>query len=292
MTENNLQNERSKTWIEQYLENYKGQSDEAKECNKFLKSNYKGDAYLPWAFMVRVMLQQDPDASFYSIKNNDDIIFYNKYAIDTLSENKDSSSRTHVDVVSPMVGISVKFLGKTFTDYYPVQDNDYSAPKAVNQNMINKAKQRCLARCISMATGIGWSLYEGKDLQFEDSNSQSPKKSAVVTVQETASPIETVKQDAASLDLEKPYEIEPPTVNLNTVSDEAKELAKFIKDYPNKQAMGDVISTLNTMCIKKYNFSFDLDDSLEVIESKSNKIASPSKFMAAVKNQLKVHGYE
>lgn len=281
-------------WIDQYLANYRGETDEAKECEQFLKRNYKGNPYLPWAFMLRVMFQQDPDATFDVMMDDcHDLIMVNEYQLHTSQTKGGVEDTTMTSIMSPMVGVSVTFLDKTFKDVYPVQDTDYSAPRAVNQNMINKAKQRALARCISMATGIGWKLYEGQDLQFEPSQ-QEHKSTAQVEIQPAQAPVNTniYKVTAVSngtvettaLDLNAPAEIPDPA----TVVNEGSELIDFILNYGDKAQLNQALAGLNTSCIKKYGFAFTAEDTKEELAEKVTKIAKPDKFLASIKNKLKV----
>ena len=58
-----------KSWKEVFLENYNGKSDVAKEVEPFIKENYKGNAYIPWATMERLTYLCDEDATFENIKN-------------------------------------------------------------------------------------------------------------------------------------------------------------------------------------------------------------------------------
>ena len=58
-------------------------------------------------------------------------------------------------------------------EYYPIQDNAYNAPKVIDANMFNKAVQRAKAKLISRITGLGFSLYEKGDLQFDAPEEQS-----------------------------------------------------------------------------------------------------------------------
>ena len=286
-------------WIEIYQANYKGETDEAKECEKFLKQNYKGNPYLPWAFMIRAMLQQDVEATFHVITpdqtNPSNILFTNDYYLTSKQVNGESEKFTETNVVSPMVGVRVTFYGKTFEDLYPIQDNDYSAPRSINQNMINKAKQRALARCISMATGIGWRLYEGQDLQFENTEPKT-KQTAQVQIEPTpvlskvtasadkVTDISNGTVQTTSIDLNAPAEIPDPVTTVN----EGTELVEFILNYENKDVLNQALSGLNTSCIKKYGFAFTADDKKDELVEKVAKIAKPEKFLASIKNKIKV----
>lgn len=272
-------------WLEQYLKNYRGESDEAKECEKFLKQNYKGDSYLPWAFMVRCLYTQDPKATYSVIYTEDNnMIHLNSYNIETKNKNNDVDISTVAQVLCPQIKMSVTFLDHTFEDTYPIQDKSYGAPKAVDQNMLNKAKQRCLARLISMATGIGWKLYEGSDLQFEDDSEKSSKSA----VQEVKMEQKQVKQEQEldiydKSDFEKEEPVHTESVELTP---EVKELVDFIWNYEDKEKLNRALAGLNNSCIRRYNFAFSAGDSLEDLFIKASKLDKPSKFLASIKNKL------
>lgn len=285
-------------WLEQYLKNYRGESDEAKECEKFLKQNYKGDSYLPWAFMVRCLYTQDPKASYNVIYTEDNnMIHLNSYNIETKNKNNDVDISTVAQVLCPQIKMRVTFLDHTFEDTYPIQDKSYGAPKAVDQNMLNKAKQRCLARLISMATGIGWKLYEGSDLQFEDDGEKS-KKEDTKEIKEIKLEKNEPKQELSIYD-KSDFEKEEPAekhilksvplltedVEL-TLTPEIRELVDFIWHYEDKEKLNRALAGLNNSCIRRYNFAFSASDSLADLISKANKLDKPSKFLASIKNKL------
>ena len=56
-------------WIETFKANYNGTSEEAKALEPYLKTTYKGDVYIPWATMERLVYMQDPEAKFTNILN-------------------------------------------------------------------------------------------------------------------------------------------------------------------------------------------------------------------------------
>ena len=162
-------------WLEQYKLNYNGASDEAKELASFVKDNYKGNAYVPWATMERLIYQQDPNADFTVVAYgaNDQVLHDYYIDIHTVQEQTDKDgklAKTEVHNYSHLhfVVVTLTFLGKTFTEHYPVQDSAYAAPKVVDQNMVNKSLQRAKAKIAARASGLALRLYEAKDLQFDD----------------------------------------------------------------------------------------------------------------------------
>lgn len=158
----------SKDWLTMFEANYNGETPQAKELEQYIKKNYNGSTYIPWATMERMVYQQDPEAEFLiqGIETADNVLRTN-----------DGETETEVDFFVHMVSITLCFLGKVFHELYPVQDNKYNAPKVIDANLVNKAIQRAKAKISSRATGLGLKLYEGHDLQFED-DTPEPKKFA------------------------------------------------------------------------------------------------------------------
>ena len=159
-----------KSWKEVFLENYNGKSDIAKEVEPFIKDNYKGNSYIPWATMERLTYMCDENATFENIKNENgglvhtDIVDMHQQNIQNGTVVSDTTSQ----MFSHMVKVKLTFMEKEFIEEYPIQDQDYSAARIFNQNLVNKALQRAKAKVAARATGIGLKLYEGKDLQFDE----------------------------------------------------------------------------------------------------------------------------
>ena len=162
-------------WLEQYKANYTGKSQEAQELANFVKENYKGNAYVPWATMERLIYMQDPNASFNIIFYGENQQILHDYTIDVFTsqeqtdkDGKVATTRVQNSAHLHFVAVSITFLGKTLDEYYPVQDTAYGAPKVVDQNMVNKAIQRAKAKVAARVSGLALPLYESKDLQFEE----------------------------------------------------------------------------------------------------------------------------
>lgn len=221
--------------------NYNGDTPQAKELEQYIKKNYNGSTYIPWATMERMVYQQDPSAEFRieGLKTNHKALKTN-----------DGEKITEVEFFVHMVEISLTFLGKVFTEMYPVQDNKYNAPKIIDANLVNKALQRAKAKVASRATGLGLKLYEGHDLQFED-DAPEPKKFA------------------------KP---EPPqAIKVNKVDYEG--LAELIIDP--KYSKG--LAKLNPKIKEKYDFEFGLGgDNIEQTVSKLKALDNPQAFVNSV----------
>ena len=206
-----------KSWKEVFTENYNGTSDIAKELEPFIKDNYKGNSYIPWATMERVTYMCDEDAVFENIKNekgglvHTDMVEMHQQNI----QKGEVISETTSQMFSHMVKVKLTFMGKVFIEEYPIQDQDYSAARVFNQNLVNRALQRAKAKVASRATGIGFKLYEGKDLQFDEVPQDIKPQLPVENVQNA--PVEEKKapkttknvQKTVKKEEEKPVETQP-----------------------------------------------------------------------------------
>ena len=155
---------KQKTWIEVWTENYLGQSELAKKLVP--KNTYTGQNYLPWAVAERCLFTLDPDATTEPVLNKDGgLVHTEKYTIPVRTQ---SGGEYDQWMLAHFIQIKVTFMGKEFVEYYPIQDNAYAPVRVWDQNILNKTMQRAKVRAIARATGIGWSLYENGDLQFEE----------------------------------------------------------------------------------------------------------------------------
>ena len=150
MSEENIK----RTWLAQFTDNYEGKSKEAKEVVEFIKKNYKGNSYIPWATMERLTYMQDPNAVFETLTSpNGGMVFSdimsNENEVVTKGE---IVSKTFATMMSHFVKVKLTFMGKEFVEEYPIQDQDYSALKVYNQNAVNKALKRALAKVASRST--------------------------------------------------------------------------------------------------------------------------------------------
>ena len=180
-----------KTWKEVFLENYSGKSEIAKEVEPFIKENYKGNSYIPWATMERLTYMCDEDAVFENIKNEQGgLVHTDKVEMHQQNIQKgEVVSETTSQMFSHMVKVKLIFMGKEFIEEFPIQDQDYTAARVYNQNLVNKALQRAKAKVAARATGIGLKLYEGKDLQFDEVPQETKPE---IPVGESVQPIEKV----------------------------------------------------------------------------------------------------
>lgn len=262
-------------WRKQFIANYEGTSPEAKSLEPFLKTTYKGDVYIPWAVMERLTYMQDPSAEFKIVRTEcGKIVHTDSDVIKTFSRAVDKDgeriTETSVDVKSHFVVLELTFLGKKFTEVYPIQDNTYDAPKVINQNMVNKALQRGKARLASRATGLAFKLYEGEDLQFEDDTSSIKTK----TVSKETTNKQTASNDTSNTVVQ--------TETKENTNSELLEIAKYIKSTPE---LAKGIKETNAAVFAKYKFTLSQDDSLEELVSKLSKLADPNVFLRGLKQR-------
>ena len=297
-----MKNKEQNTWLEQYVANYNGKSAEAKEIASYLKETYKGDKYVPWATMERLTYMQDPNAEFKTITTEigDAIVHSDWFKNDNCVENKDGIvNKTSALVVSHFVKVSCTFLGKTFIEEYPIQDQDYTAAKIYNQNLVNKALKRALAKVASRATGLGLKLYENIDLQFDEKEEdkkpvvkkETTKKTEVKKEEPKVEPtpvVETkveeviVKQDA-------PVQVEQPQV-ANVVenasySKDVIELCNLIKNSPEDK-ITQVLQNINVAVLKQHGFTLNQTDDEDMLCEKLTHFKDITIFTKAINRML------
>ena len=307
-----------KTWKEQFIENYNGRSEEAQEVADFINENYKGNSYIPWATMERLTYMQDPEAKFETLETENGSMVFS----DTLlNENKvvqkgEVVSETVATMMSHFVKVKLTFMGKEFIEEYPIQDADYSALKVYNQNAVNKALKRALAKVASRATGIGLRLYENKDLQFdtpEEDKKPEIKKTTrttktikptessvvisnngiVVTENNTTKQVpsqathteEELKQDAPTQEVVAQDAKIEENVSKPVYSKEVLELCGIIKNA-DKDKITNVLQSLNVPILRQHGFVLSLDDSDEDLCEKLSHFQDVTVFTKAINNLL------
>lgn len=307
-----------KNWVDQYKENYNGKSAEGKELEGYLKQTFNGKDYIPWATMERLTYMQDPNAVFTKIRNEQGgLVHTDSFVNENCVENKDGIvNRTTAMVVSHFVKVSCVFLGKEFIEEYPIQDQDYSAAKIYNQNLVNRALQRALAKVASRATGLGLKLYESKDLQFDEKEEETKpvvkKETAkktnnktenivekvietptetqpvveevveVVKVEPKVEPVVEIKQDAPVQ--ETPVQTANVTTNAS-YSKDVLELCDLIKSTPSDK-MIPVLQNMNIAIVKQHGFSLNQDDDADVLCEKLTHFKDVAVFAKAINKML------
>lgn len=302
-----MSEQKKKTWRDQFIENYNGTSKESKEIAEFMKENYKGNSYIPWATMERLTYMQDENAEFKTIETNDGNIVwtdscenYNEVIADgTVKQGSKSVMFSH------FVKVSLTFMGKTFIEEYPIQDQDYSALKIYNQNAVNKALKRALAKVASRGTGLGLRLYENKDLQFDTPVEETKPVVKKPTTKKTVEKVELTEEQkvqnivdggetAAFLNGERTFEPQEVTdINVGSVeptksktrTSDVLELYHLIKDT-DSAVMTKVLQTLNPAIIKKHNFVLSLEDNQDELCDKLEHLGDIKVFTNAIKRML------
>ncbi len=282
-------------WLKQYKENYEGKSPEAKEVAEYLKPTYNGAMYIPWATMERLTYMQDPNAEFKTVEKDGKIIWTDNFVNENCVENKDGIvNKTTAAVLSHFVKVSCTFLGKTFVEEYPIQEQDYSAAKIYNQNLVNKALKRALAKVASRATGIGLKLYENKDLQYEEKEEE--KKPEVKKSTKKVEKVEEVKEvkeepiveESVKEELLEPTEIkveEATSVNATNYSQDLIDTCNFIKNA-DVEKMTKVLRNLNTSILKQHKFTLNLEDSDDELCEKLSHFENVGTFAKAIQTML------
>jgi len=307
-----------KSWKDIFLENYNGTSDVAKEVETYLKDNYKGNTYIPWATMERLTYMCDEDATFENIKNNEGGLVHTD-VIDMHQQNIQKGevvSETTSQMFSHMVRVRLVFMGKEFIEEYPIQEQDYTAAKVFNQNLVNKALQRAKAKVASRATGIGLKLYEGKDLQFDEipqetkpqlpvenvenkpvEEKKSPKteknaQNSEKTVQKVEEPaptpqpvVEPAKEEPKTEPVATQVETQPATQN-----DPISESIDLIKKT-DVDKMNLALQRVNVALMKKHKIALSTEASEEELRnilSNKNIFSNPEQFLKTLKTLLGV----
>lgn len=284
-----------KNWLETYVENYNGDSPQAKVLNEFTKQTYKSDFYVPWATMERLALTQDPDFDVEIIRNKESgLVETTFYKIDTYSKNQDKEIHSSVDIASHMVVLKGTFLGKTMFEYYPIQDAKYEAVKIIDQNLINKAIQRGKTKLTSRLTGLALKLYEGLDLQFEPKEEPISQQKTDSKQEESISQAKGAKGTPITTTIVEPKQETPITTTKSktivqtkeepkteTEVDEIYVLAKYL--HENREVLKSGMEEMNAV-LKTKGFTFDLDnDGESEIYAKLKEVKIPSIFVKAVK---------
>ena len=272
------------TWLEQFKLNYDGKSDEAKSLEGSQKSNYKGNAYIPWATMERLTYLQDPEATFEVLGGSYGGVLHTdsfdiKTVKESITETKTTKETTLATGLVHFVVVKATFLGKVMTEHYPVQDNAYNAPKAVDQNMVNKALQRAKAKIASRITGIGFKLYEGSDLQFEDDGKPVVEKPVVG---KTLTPVVQPTTSAEQVVIVPQTKSAEAQTQQPAVVANATLFAQEILDNP----LFDVgLAKVNVNLEKTQKFTISREETLEGIATKLSTIKTLDMFMKALRRQ-------
>lgn len=289
-----------KSWKEVFLANYNGESEEAKAIEPFLKHTYKGDPYIPWAVMERLVYMCDENAVFTNILNAKGGLVHSDVVINHQSNTQNGTivSETEAPMYAHFVKVSLEFMGKIFIEDYPIQEQDYSAARVFNQNLVNKALQRAKAKLGARGTGLGLKLYEGFDLQFESKEDKKPvldepkkeennKKSVKndTKVTKTEEKVEKVEEKPAKVE----EKLEVANVEVSAVPKQVSiapgvsEVVKLIKET-DAEKINKVLQIVNVSIMKKYSFALSQDDSVEELSEKLSKFPNIEQFKKTLLN--------
>ena len=119
------------------------------DCKKYIEKKGKFN-YLSWPFMVDMLRIYEPEATIHARINQDGLPYF-----------KDESGGL-VETYIMLNGIEM------WNEWLPIMDFKNKALKNPDTMDINKAIQRCKAKCISEYTGIGLYIYMGEDLPDSD----------------------------------------------------------------------------------------------------------------------------
>lgn len=313
-----------KSWKEVFLANYNGESEEAKAIEPFLKHTYKGDVYIPWAVMERLVYMCDENAVFTNILNAKGGLVHSDIVVNHQSnlQNGTIVSETEAPMYAHFVKVSLEFMGKIFIEDYPIQEQDYSAARVFNQNLVNKALQRAKAKLGARGTGLGLKLYEGFDLQFEskeedkkpvldepkkeENNKKSVKNDTkvekteekVAKVEEKPAKVELTEEQKvmnivdggeteAYLNGERTFTTQDVKVETApaqvSVAPGVAEVVNLIKET-DAEKMNKVLQIVNVSVMKKYSFALSQDDSVEELSKKLSQFPNIEQFKKTLLN--------
>lgn len=300
-----------KSWKDVFLENYNGKSEIAKEVEPFMKENYKGNAYIPWATMERLVYMCDEDASFENIKNKDGGLVHTD-VVEVYQQNIQKGevvSETKSQMFSHMVKVKLTFMNKEFIEEFPIQDQDYSAARIFNQNLVNRALQRAKAKVASRATGIGFKLYEGKDLQFDEVKQESKPELPVENVKNT--PVEEKKSPKTAKNAQKTEKtvqkatiksdkLGIPETEVDVIPAQSVETQSATQNDPVSEAvvlikttdtdkMNLALQRINVSLMKKHKVALSTESSeeeLRAILANKTIFTNPGQFLKTLKTLL------
>ncbi len=131
------------------------------DCSKYIEKKGKFN-YLSWPYMVDMLRQHEPGATIHARVDSNGFPYFK-------SEN------------GGLVETYILLNGKeVWNEWLPVMDNRNQAIKNPDSMAINKAIQRCKAKCISEYTGIGLYIYMGEDLPEDNSEKITSEQTIVL----------------------------------------------------------------------------------------------------------------
>jgi hypothetical protein len=179
------------------------------DCKKYIEKKGQFN-YLSWPFMVDMLRINAPDATIHARTNQDGLPYF-----------KDESGglvETYIMVGSQEV----------WNEWLPIMDFKNKALKNPDAMDINKAIQRCKAKCISEYTGIGLYIYMGEDLPDAEQDISKPAVK-LMTREQSDKFAELCREEGLLLgETAKAYGIR--YVKNRMTSDEFEEAYKILND--------------------------------------------------------------
>ena len=275
-----------KDWRSVYLANLRGESDEAQQLEPFIKQNYKGNAYLPWAVMEKFMYLQDPTAFLEPIVREENGCLSVVHTSATQIDTDTGTLKTSATCFAHFVVVKLVFLGKTFLEYYPIQDNEYKPPKVYDQNIVNRAIQRAKAKIIARGTGLGLSLYESGDLQFEEGVEAKAQRNKATVVERTKEALKTMDKatvgEITNVVGDEGFDEATVTVDDSTLT----EIYSLFDSNREDVKVEKLLRSYNTAFIKNHQFSLSFADPKDVWIANLQKLPDPAKFLRSVQEVL------
>jgi hypothetical protein len=227
-------------WKEKWLSNYRGEGDCA-ELEKRTKDldygNRKGVTFLPWAIVDRIFAMQGGE---YELLKQDGSVV----EVDTVLENEEIDSNGQVSqtfIKSYFINIRAKWLGRVYTERYPLQDGAGNPLRFWSQNELNRAYQRGKTKAIAIISGIGYKLFEDGDLQFDASEkTKTVEKSETISVKtqpKVSNPPKVIKSEEPIKSIEEPEKAE----GLDKVEETELGEEASVKDVPPRIEMDNDI---------------------------------------------------
>ena len=248
-----------------------------------------------------------------NIKNeNGGLVHTDVVSMDQINIQKgETVSETHSQMFAHFVKVRLYFMNREFIEEYPIQDQDYSAARVFNQNLVNRALQRAKAKVASRATGLGFKLYEGKDLQFDEvpvetkpeipvvetKNAQSEEKKSPKkdeNAQKSEKTVQKVEEKQVETQSNVETKVEEPVKAVEEIKEENKstsvdaviaEAVALIKETPEEK-ITPALQKVNVSLMKKHQIAISpqkSDEELIEILSNKNIFKDPSQFVKTLK---------
>lgn len=225
-----------------FLENYsyegdcKGLLDQAKKIEKEFRRTgvIKTIYYLHWALVERIFRLQ---GGTFEVKSwNFEVPFTSK---NKAYDNNGEITETESVTKAYFLHLSATWQDTTLDEYYPIFDNQTSRIIALpDAQDLNTAKQRGMVRLIARISGIGLSIFEQIEDQFNKDDDETtkvkPAKKAVVEEKKfvaeknkTETPKPAVKP--VEMPVEKPKAVEKPKPVAEVVEDDSNAFLEMMQ---------------------------------------------------------------